>query len=57
MALSAVLINLYMETFARLTTSPVAGLIWAVTHPLMFLFNTLFIFTSMTFALFNAAKI
>ncbi|MBR0378964.1 MAG: sulfatase-like hydrolase/transferase, partial [Mogibacterium sp.] len=51
MALSAVLINLYMETFARLTTSPVAGLIWAVTHPLMFLFNTLFIFTSMTFAL------
>ena len=51
MALSALLIYLYMEEFARVTTGPLEGLIWAVTHPLIFLFNALFIFTSMTFAL------
>ena len=51
MALSALLINLYMEEFARITTGVFAGIIWAVTHPLMFIFNALFIFTSMTIAL------
>ena len=51
MAISALLINLYMEEFARITTGPFEGIIWAVTHPLVFLFNSLFIFTSMTFAL------
>ena len=51
MFLSAVLINLYMEVFARVTTGPLEGFRWAVTHPLIFLFNTLFIFASMTFAL------
>ena len=51
MALSALLINLYMEVFARITTGPLEGFKWALTHPLIFLFNTLFIFTGMTFAL------
>ena len=51
MALSAVLINLYMEEFARITTGVFEGFRWALTHPLIFLFNTLFIFTSMTLAL------
>ena len=51
MALYAVLICLYIEEFARLTTGPAEGLIWAVTHPVIFLFNTLIIFATMTLAL------
>ena len=51
MALGALLINLYIEVFARLTTSPFEGFRWAFTHPVVFLYNTLIIFTTMTIAL------
>ena len=51
MALSALGINLYMEWFARFTTSPVEGFRWAFIHPAVFLFNTLIVFTTITFAL------
>ena len=51
MALYAVLINLYIEEFARLTTGPIEGIKWAVTHPVIFLYNTLIIFATMTIAL------
>ena len=51
MALSALLINLYMEWFARLSTGPTEGLRWAFENPVVFLYNSFIIFTSMTFAL------
>lgn len=44
-------INIYTEVFARFTTSPVRGFVWAFEHPLVFLYNTLIIFATMTFAL------
>lgn len=51
MALYALAINLYIEEFARLTTGPVEGFRWAFTHPVIFLYNTLIIFATMTVAL------
>ncbi len=51
MALGAVLINLYIECFARLSTGPLEGLKWAVSHPVIFLYNALIIFCTMTLAL------
>ena len=51
MALSALAIYLYIEEFARLTTSPVEGFLWAFTHPVIFLYNTLIIFATITLAL------
>lgn len=51
MALYALLICLYIEEFARLTTGPLEGLKWAVTHPVIFLYNMLIIFATMTIAL------
>lgn len=51
MALSALLIEIYIEWFARLTTSPLEGFRWAVTHPVVLLLNTLIIFATITFAL------
>ena len=51
MALAALIINLYIEVFARFTTNPVEGFRWAVTHPVVFLFNSLIIFATMTIAL------
>ena len=51
MALYAVCIDLYMEWFARFTTGPFEGFRWAATHPAIFLYNTLVIFTTMTIAL------
>ena len=51
MALGAILINLYIEVFARFTTSPLEGFRWAFTHPVVFLYNTLIIFATMTIAL------
>lgn len=51
MALSALLICLYIEVFARFTTNPVEGFRWAASHPAVFLFNTLIIFATMTLAL------
>lgn len=51
MALSALGIYLYIEEFARLTTSPFEGIRWAFTHPVIFLYNTLIIFATITIAL------
>lgn len=51
MALSALAIYIYIEEFARITTGPLEGLRWAFTHPVVFLYNTLIIFATITFAL------
>ena len=51
MALVAVATELYIEVFARITTAPLEGFRWAFTHPVVFLYNTLIIFATMTIAL------
>ena len=51
MALGALAIELYIEVFARITTAPLEGFRWAFTHPVVFLYNTLIIFATMTIAL------
>ncbi|MBP0985764.1 MAG: hypothetical protein J6P39_01995, partial [Oscillospiraceae bacterium] len=51
MALGAIAIELYIEIFARITTAPLEGFRWAFTHPVVFLYNTLIIFATMTIAL------
>ena len=51
MALGALGIDLYIEWFARLSTGPLEGFKWAFTHPVIFLFNILIIFSTMTLAL------
>ena len=44
MALSALLVYLYIEEFARLTTGPLEGIRWAFTRPVVFLYNILIIY-------------
>ena len=51
MALSALAIYIYIEEFARLTTGPVEGIRWVFSHPVVFLYNVLIIFATMTAAL------
>ncbi len=51
MAFSALIIYLYIEEFARLTTGPLEGVKWAFGHPVVFIYNTLIIFATMTIAL------
>ena len=51
MALAALAIYIYIEEFARLTTGPLEGIRWAFSHPVVFLYNTLIIFATLTFAL------
>ncbi|MDO4518375.1 MAG: hypothetical protein Q4B78_04125 [Bacillota bacterium] len=51
MAAAAIGVNLYMEWFARFTKGIFEGFVWAATHPVVFLFNTLIIFCTMTIAL------
>ena len=51
MALSALAIYIYIEEFARLTTGPLEGIRWAFSHPVVFLYNTLIIFATLTLAL------
>jgi len=51
MLLSSLVIYLYIEEFARLTTGPLEGFRWAFTNPVVFLYNTLIIFSTFTFAL------
>lgn len=51
MALVAIAIELYIEVFARITAAPLEGFHWAVIHPVVFLYNTLIIFATMTIAL------
>lgn len=49
--LAAICINLYIECFSRVTTGPAEGILWAVKHPAVFIFNALIIFCTMTVAL------
>lgn len=51
MALVAFAINLYIEWFARLSTGVFEGFRWSLTHPVVFLYNMLIIFSTMTLAL------
>lgn len=51
MALAAFAIYIYIEEFARLTTGPLEGIRWAFTHPVVFIYNVLIIFATMTIAL------
>ena len=43
MALVALAVDLYIEWFARLSTGIFEGFRWAVTHPVIFLYNMLII--------------
>lgn len=49
--LLAILVNLFIETLARFSTSPVAGLQFMVHHPFVFLYNALIIFAFMSLSL------
>ena len=51
MALAALAVYLYIEEFARLTTGPLEGVRWAFSNPVVFLYNILIIFATMTIAL------
>ncbi|NLY87333.1 MAG: sulfatase-like hydrolase/transferase [Clostridiales bacterium] len=51
MLLYAFVINLYIEWIARLTTGFFEGLLWMLRHPLIFSYNMLIIFCTMTLAL------
>ena len=51
MALAALVIYLYIEEFARLTTGPAEGLRWIFTNPVTALFNAFIIFATLTIAL------
>ena len=51
MGIAALAINFYIEEFARYTTGMFEGFKWAFTHPLLFLYNVLIIFSTMTIAL------
>ncbi len=51
MAVGAFIINLYMEIFGRISRGVGESLMWMITHPVIFLYNVLIIFCTMTFAL------
>ena len=51
MALSSIVIYIYIEEFARLTTGPFEGFKWAFSHPVVFFYNALIIFATLTIAL------
>ncbi len=51
LAWSSMVMYLYIETFARLTKSPFAGLLLLFQHPLIFLYNSLIIFATFTLVL------
>lgn len=51
MVVYALAINLYMEWFARITTGIFSVFIWIFHSPLVFLYNALIIFATMTIAL------
>ena len=51
MLVYAFAINLYIEVFARFTKGPLTGFVWMFEHPLVFLYNMLIIFATMTLAL------
>lgn len=51
MLAASVLVNLFIESFARITNHPLDGLMYMILHPLVFAYNTLIIFSTMTLAL------
>jgi len=51
MALSALAVYIYIEEFARLTMGVFEGVRWAFSHPIVFIYNVLIIFATMTIAL------
>lgn len=51
MVVYALAINLYMEWFARLSAGIFSVFVWIFQHPLVFLYNALIIFATMTVAL------
>lgn len=51
MAIYAFLINLFIEVFARVTNGPFDGFLFLFKHPVIFFYNVLIIFATMTVAL------
>lgn len=51
MLLVALGIVFYIETFARYTTGVFAGIVWVFKNPIIFLYNVLIVFSTMTIAL------
>lgn len=51
LAISSLLIYLYIEEFARVTTSPIGGLLMIVKQPMIFAYNWLIIFATLSIAL------
>ncbi len=51
MLIYAFVIYLFIEEFARITASPIGGLLFLVQHPIIYLYNVLIIFATMTIAL------
>lgn len=51
MAVYALVLNLYLEWFGRLFKSPIEVFTWIIHNPLVFLYNALIIFATMTIAL------
>ena len=51
MAVYAFFIYLFIESFARITTNPLGGILFLFQHPIIFFYNTLIIFATMTIAL------
>ena len=51
LAIWAFAMNLYIETFARITSGVFDGILFLFQHPIIFLYNCLMIFTTMCLAL------
>lgn len=51
LAIASILMNLYIETFARITSGVFDGVMFLFKHPIIFLYNCLIIFTTMCLAL------
>lgn len=51
MFIYAFFIYLFIEEFARITASPIGGLLFLIQHPIVFFYNVLIIFATMTIAL------
>ncbi len=51
MGIVAFFIYLFIEEFARVTSNPIGGILFLFQHPIIFLYNVLIIFSTMTLAL------
>jgi len=51
LAIVSILMNLYIETFARITSGVLDGAMFLFKHPIIFLYNCLIIFATMCLAL------